>query len=77
VTNTGKAFFRIPVEWKVLKNAELAPEPVTKTVGEMVSEAIDHPVGSRPVRDIIRPDSAFVQWFRWWGKDYLSWSREL
>jgi len=60
VTNTGKVFFRIPKGWQVLKNAELAPEPVTKTIDDMVSEAIDRPVGTRPLRDIIRSDSKIV-----------------
>ena len=60
VTNSGKTFFGIPKAWNVIKNAELITEPVTKGIEEMVNEAIDHPLGTRPLRDRIKPESKIV-----------------
>jgi len=58
--NTRKTFFSIPKGWRVLRNAELAPKPGRSSIGKMVNEAIERPLGTSPLRDIVKPDYKIV-----------------
>ena len=51
----GRVPFRIPPMWKVLQNAVLEAESAPRSVYELVDEALARPVGTAPLRELIRP----------------------
>lgn len=55
MTNTGKVHFRLSTEWRVINNAELRSKSTKKTIDQMVSAAIMRPIGTGPLRDLIKP----------------------
>lgn len=60
VTKGGRKYFQLPDAWRVLKNAELKSEGVTKPLHEMVLDAVNRPIGSAPLAEIIRPTHKVV-----------------
>ena len=55
MTSTGKVHFRLSAAWRVINNVELRSEGITRTIDQMVSEAIEGPIGTAPLRDLIKP----------------------
>ncbi|MFP5213776.1 MAG: lactate racemase domain-containing protein, partial [Acidobacteriota bacterium] len=47
--------FRIPSTWKVLNNAVLESETVSRPVYELVDEALRKPTGTPPLKELIKP----------------------
>ena len=51
---SGKIGFQVPRAWKVLKTALPAPERAEKSVYEMVTEVLRHPVGTPPLESLVK-----------------------
>ncbi|MBW1721560.1 MAG: nickel-dependent lactate racemase [Deltaproteobacteria bacterium] len=51
----GKVPFQLPEEWRVLKNAVLKSVPAEKGVYELTKEALDNPVGTPRIEEMIGP----------------------
>jgi nickel-dependent lactate racemase len=50
-----KMRFDLPGKWKVLANAVLEAEEIPQSVSEMVTQAIGNPIGTPPLKDLIKP----------------------
>jgi nickel-dependent lactate racemase len=55
-----KIFFQLPKTWQVLNNAVLESTRREKTVYQMVSESIANPIGTLPLREMIRSKDKIV-----------------
>lgn len=49
----GRVEFRLPETWQVVKHALMKVEKATKSVPEMVREAIDYPIGVKPLSALV------------------------
>ncbi|MBW1800534.1 MAG: DUF2088 domain-containing protein, partial [Deltaproteobacteria bacterium] len=52
----GKIPFQLPESWTVLKNAVLTPTKTDKNIYDMVGEALNNPVGTAPLKDLVKPN---------------------
>ena len=50
-----KVLFDLPEKWKVLTNAVLEAEEIHQTIPEMVGHAIGNPMGTLPLKELIKP----------------------
>jgi nickel-dependent lactate racemase len=55
-----KRFFQLPESWHVLSNVVTESENVGKTVGQMVNESIADPIGTLPLKDMIKSTDKVV-----------------
>jgi nickel-dependent lactate racemase len=55
-----KRFFQLPESWRVLHNVVTESEKVGKTICQMVNESIAHPIGTLPLKDMIKPTDKVV-----------------
>lgn len=51
----GQVEFQLPGRWKVLKNAVLRPEGSSKPIYSLVGDALDDPLGTGPLRELVHP----------------------
>jgi nickel-dependent lactate racemase len=54
-TEGGRKHFKLPDKWQVLNNVELKSESARKSVYEIISDAINRPIGSAPLAELIKP----------------------
>ncbi|MEJ2725380.1 MAG: nickel-dependent lactate racemase [Deltaproteobacteria bacterium] len=50
-----KVLFDLPKKWAVLTNAVLEAEEVRQTIPEMVANAIGNPIGTSPLKSLMKP----------------------
>jgi nickel-dependent lactate racemase len=50
-----EVLFDLPGKWKVLTNAVLEAEEIHQTIPEMVAHAIGNPIGTPPLKELIKP----------------------
>ena len=50
-----KRYFQLPATWRVLNNLALDSEKVEKTVCDMVEESLVNPIGTPPLKEMIKP----------------------
>ena len=49
-----KRYFQLPATWRVLNNLGLESEKVEKSIWEMVEEALTNPIGTPPLKEMIK-----------------------
>ena len=55
-----KIHFQLPKTWRVLSNVVLESEKIERTIYQMVSESITNPIGTLPLKEIIKPSDKVV-----------------
>ena len=55
-----KRYFQLPSTWRVLNNFAIETEKAEKTVYDMVEESLAHPIGTSPLKEMIKPSDKVV-----------------
>lgn len=56
----GKRYFQLPPRWQVLRNLDLPCEGPTQSLDEMLEESLSHPIGTPPLREMVRPEDRIL-----------------
>lgn len=60
MTTSGRIYFQLPDAWRVLNNVELRSEGVKKPIYELINDALNRPIGSLPLAELIKPTRKIV-----------------